>query len=113
MSKKARNRVDGAAKKTLSGSIEKIVEPSAPVLPEGVFPGSDSEDTDVLSYVNAFMREYSSIPHLPKTSLMTREGALQALDVLNGHQALIQKHIRTVAALKKLLRDKGDRNPEQ
>lgn len=71
-------------------------------------PLFDVEDNDVLGYVDQFLRAYSRIPPLEKTSLMSREEALKALAVLEKAHAVVQGHLKTAKALKQLLNTRGD-----
>jgi len=71
-------------------------------------PLFDVEDNDVLGYVDQFLRSYSRMAPLEKTSLLTREEALKALAVLEKAQTVIQSHIKTAKALKHMLSTRGD-----
>lgn len=71
---------------------------------EQVHAGSiDSLDRNVLEYVDQFFHSFSSMAPLPRTNLLTPEGARQALEVLDKKQAEIHAHMRTAKALRKML----------
>ncbi|MBN8548032.1 MAG: hypothetical protein J0M12_01825 [Deltaproteobacteria bacterium] len=87
---------------TLSDSVETITYniPDSPLF--------DVEDNDVLGYVDQFLRSYSRIQPLEKTSLLSREEALKALAVLEKAQSVVQSHLKTAKALKHMLNTRGD-----
>lgn len=88
--------------RTLADSVETIPYPT----PDS--PLFDVEDDDVLGYVDQFLRSYSKMPPLEKTSLMSKEEALHALTVLEKAHASVKAHIKTAQALKQLLNSRGD-----
>ena len=75
-------------------------------------PLFDVEDEDVLGYVDQFLRAYSRMPLLEKTSLMSKEEALKALVVLEKAHTLVQSHLKTAQALKRLLNSRGEASGE-
>ena len=91
-----------ADRRTLSESVETITYsiPDSPLF--------DVEDNDVLGYVDQFLRSYSRIPPLEKTSLMSRDEALKAIAVLEKAHSVVQSHLKTAKALKQLLNTRGD-----
>lgn len=71
-------------------------------------PLFDVEDQDVLGYVDQFLRSYSNIPPLEKTSLLSKEEALRAITVLEKAHKVVQSHLKTAKALKHLLHSRQD-----
>ncbi len=88
--------------KPLSERIETIPysNPDSPLF--------DVEDEDVLGYVDQFLRAYSNMPPLEKTSLLSKEEALRAISVLEKAQRMVQSHLKTAKALKHLLNSRSD-----
>jgi hypothetical protein len=91
-----------SSKASLSESVEAISYESNPNSP--LF---DVEDEDVLGYVDQFLRSYSSMPPLERTSLLSKEEALHAIAVLEKAQKMVQSHIKTAQALKQLLNSRA------
>jgi hypothetical protein len=89
-------------RRTLSENVESIAysTPDSPLF--------DVEDNDVLGYVDQFLRNYSKMQPLEKTSLMTRDEALRALAVLEKAHTVVQSHLKTAKALKQLLNTRGE-----
>ena len=95
-------RKNKSTRRTLAESVETIPynTPDSPLF--------DVEDNDVLGYVDQFLRSYSRIPPLEKTSLMSREEALKALAVLEKAHTVVQSHLKTAKALKHMLTTRND-----
>ena len=93
-------------KQSLSQGVEKISYevPDSPLF--------DVQDEDVLGYVDQFLRGYSNIPPLEKFSLLTKEDALKALVVLEKAHSLVQSHLKTAKALKKMLNTQSTTSDE-
>lgn len=69
------------------------------------------EDDEVGLYVEHFLDEMSEIPEMPRLNLADRQGALEALSIIQEHLDVLSQHQKTAAALQRLLNSKL--GPEQ
>ena len=71
----------------------------------------DSLDPDILSYISAFMDQFSSLSRMERFDLTTPEGALAALAKLKKHELELKSQATALEALKRLLQQQTPQGP--
>ena len=89
--------------KTQKSGLRARVEVSLPNPTTSKDTTLDGMDSDLLSHVSHFLQ--TPIPPMENFSLATREGALEALAIMENTQRFLEDRIRTAKILKALCED--------
>ena len=86
------------SKKSLRGQIEREIIPSV--------QNSDGLDNDISGYLSSLLTSYSQVEKMEKIDLLSQEGAVKALEVLDEARDNLDTLLKQTHALQTLLAQK-------